>query len=386
MQPHPFANEIDRFFRHQPVGHQFPAGDRDKPRRAAEAPVVDQREAAADGPVIGVLLRLQERANAGVGPREALPLQVGDHPGELVNQEGDLFGGNLVALQILHPHGGGAEDGNGVVGDDDVAVGRGATAVEDPLAQAGVGDQHGALGEGEADLKAGHAEDMVGPGAGRVDHPGRADGKRLVGDPVADMDPGNPESVADQAGDLRVDQNTRPAGLGVPGVFNDKCERVDRPVGNLDGADDPGIQTGFHCQRFPGRERQGVDSRRPTRPDEVRPVLRAVFRKGDEQALRGLDAVGGNPPEDAVFGNALPRRVGVVDRVATAAVEEPLVTAGGAGGKIPLFNKQRRDSAQGQVACDAGPGRAAADDQYFRFQVHRFPGAVHFVWMNIKYR
>jgi len=55
---------------------------------------------------------------------------------------------------------------------------------------------------------------------------------------------------------------------------------------------------------------QGVDPHRLTGPDEVRTVLRAVFRKGDEQAVCRLDAVGGDPPEDSVFGDALPGRPG----------------------------------------------------------------------------
>ena len=59
--------------------------------------------------------------------------------------------------------------------------------------------------------------------------------------------------------------------------------------------------------------------------------------------------MGGDPPEDSVFGDALPGRPGVVYRVTGAAVEEPLVPAGGAGGEIPFFDEQRRDAAGGVV-------------------------------------
>jgi len=117
-------------------------------------------------------------------------------------------------------------------------------AIEDPLAQSGVGDQHGALGEGEADLEAGEAEDPVRPGAGRVDHPGCSDGVLLAGDPVANADPGDPEAIADQARDLRVNQKTRPAGFGIAGVFDNEREGIDRPVGDLDSADDLGFSRG----------------------------------------------------------------------------------------------------------------------------------------------
>jgi hypothetical protein len=159
-----------------------------------------------------------------------------------------------------------------------------------------------------------------------------------------------------------VHQKTRPAGFGVAGVFDHEGEGIDRPVGGLDGADDLGIQPRFHRQGLAGREGQGVDPRGFAGPDEVRPVFRAVFRKGDEQAVRRFDAVGGDPPENPVFGNALPGRFGVVDRVTGAAVEETLVPAGGPGSEIPFFDEQRRDAAQGKVARDAGPGGSPSDD------------------------
>jgi hypothetical protein len=59
-----------------------------------------------------------------------------------------------------------------------------------------------------------------------------------------------------------------------------------------------------------------------------------------------------------------------------------LVPAGGAGSEIPFFDEQRGDTPQGEVARDAGPGGPAADDQDFRFQVHkpRLSGAA--VFMN----
>ena len=71
--------------------------------------------------------------------------------------------------------------------------------------------------------------------------------------------------------------------------------------------------------------------------------------------------------------DALPGGFGVVDGVAGAAVEEALVPSGGAGGEIVLFHEEGGDAAQGQIARDARPRCAAADDQDFRLQIHPVP-------------
>jgi hypothetical protein len=65
--------------------------------------VVDQREAAADFTVVAGLLRPEEGADAGVGPGEALPFQVGYHPGEFVHQETHLLRGDLVVFHVFRP-------------------------------------------------------------------------------------------------------------------------------------------------------------------------------------------------------------------------------------------------------------------------------------------
>ena len=87
----------------------------------------------------------------------------------------------------------------------------------------------------------------------------------------------------------------------------------------------PGIEPRLHRQRLAGGEGQGFDPRRLAGADEGRPVLGAVFGERDEETAGVLDAVGGDPPEDPVFGDALPGGFGIVDGVAAAAVEEALV-------------------------------------------------------------
>ena len=52
MEPHPGADEVDRPFRHEAVGHELSAGDRDQSLQAVAASVVDQGKAAADLPVV----------------------------------------------------------------------------------------------------------------------------------------------------------------------------------------------------------------------------------------------------------------------------------------------------------------------------------------------
>ena len=81
VQAHPLADEIGRPFRHETVGHQLSAGDRDQPRHAVAAFVVDQGETAADAPVVVGLPRLHEGADAGVGAGEPLAPEGGDQLG-----------------------------------------------------------------------------------------------------------------------------------------------------------------------------------------------------------------------------------------------------------------------------------------------------------------
>jgi len=170
-----------------------------------------------------------------------------------------------------------------------------------------------------------------------------------------------------------VDKKTRPTGFGIPDVFHDQHERIDRPVGNPHGADQPRIKSRLERQRFPCGKKQCFDSRIPAGPDEIRPVFRTILGKRDKQSIRRFDTVGGDLPEDPVFSDAFRCRVRIVHGITRPAVEKPLVAAGGAGGEIPLLDQQRGDAPEREVARDAGPRGAAADDQHFRSQVHGFP-------------
>src|SRR5207247_6649354 len=88
----------------------------------------------------------------------------------------------------------------------------------------------------------------------------------------------------------------------------------------------------------------------------------------DEQAAGVLDAVGRGAAQDGVLRDALASRDRVLDRVASAGMEEAVKAAGRPGGQVVALDENDRETAHGRVARDPGPGRAAGDDEHFRFE------------------
>ena len=67
-------------------------------------------------------------------------------------------------------------------------------------------------------------------------------------------------------------------------------------------------------------------------------------------------------PEDAVFLDAFPARLGVFHRVARAAVEQAVEAGACAVDEVALFEQQRLDPAHGEVAQGSRARGSAADD------------------------
>ena len=90
--------------------------------------------------------------------------------------------------------------------------------------------------------------------------------------------------------------------------------------------------------------------------------LGPVFGRADEEAFGFLDAVLADAPEDAVFLDTFPARLGVFHRVARAAVEQAVEAGACAVDEVALFEQQRLDPAHGEVAQGSRASGSAADD------------------------
>src|SRR5262249_37900319 len=122
------------------------------------------------------------------------------------------------------------------------------------------------------------------------------------------------------------------------------------------------------------RALRGGHARGAAAVQECIPELRVVPGRCYEEAARVLDAVGRDPAQDRVLDHALARRNRILDRVAPARVQEAVKAARRPRGEIASLDEHRREAAHRRVARDAGPGRAAADDENDRFESGPRPG------------
>ena len=78
--------------------------------------------------------------------------------------------------------------------------------------------------------------------------------------------------------------------------------------------------------------------------------IEIIFRKGDEKAICFFNTVGCYLSEMSIFSHAFTCCFVVRDRISSTTMEESMISARSTGGKISLFNQNRRDSSQGQIS------------------------------------
>ena len=81
------------------------------------------------------------------------------------------------------------------------------------------------------------------------------------------------------------------------------------------------------------------------RPGEVRDVPLVVAGHGDEQAARVLDALRRQTLQQGAFDLAFGRRVGIARDIASSAVQQTVVAAGGTGVEVVLLDQNAGDAA-----------------------------------------
>jgi hypothetical protein len=141
---------------------------------------------------------------------------------------------------------------------------------------------------------------------------------------------------------------------GIEHIGGGEAERIDGAVRDLHRAKQRRVDGGLNAQRLGGRQRLGSI---PACWQAVIKVLicRIVFRQGNKQAAGGFNAVAGDAAQDAVFADALARRFAIGHRIARAAVQQAVITAGRPGGDIVALNQRRLQPRSAQSRAIPAP-------------------------------
>ena len=140
------------------------------------------------------------------------------------------------------------------------------------------------------------------------------------------------------------------------------AETVDRRVGHGVGGDDMTRQARLHAERFVERQGARLDAARPTALDPARLEVRIVRVETHEHAADRLDARLADLSEDRVLLDALLCSLLILDGVASAAVQKPVVARTRAVDEILLFEQQHVDAAHGEIAQNADARSSSSDD------------------------
>ena len=360
------ADRVDRVLGHEPVGRELAAGHRHEALDAVALRVVEQRVGARDVARVGVggLGVLEERAHAGPDAQRPRLLEAGHEALALLEHRVDLVLVDRVVVGVLGVDVGRADDADGADRDDDVAVGGHRAAVDDRVHQPVVHRDHDPPAREDADaLDAGHLRDAPGPRAGSVDRDARLDVGLLAGALVAQARARDLVAVAVDGDRPVIGEHAGAALLRAARHRPDQLPHLDVAIGHAEDARDPRVQARLLAQRLRRIDLLARHAGRPAALGEAIRVRGVVERGGDEEAAGVLDAVGGDLAHDHVLGDALLRRVRVLDRVAPARVQQPVEAPARALGQVGAVGEDDVEAAQGGVPRHAGAGGAAADDE-----------------------
>ena len=144
----------------------------------------------------------------------------------------------------------------------------------------------------------------------------------------------------------------------------DKAETVD--TGIRDAIDFPHVRGKARLQTagLLGVHRFRRDAGSLAGRDPARGKVRIVFGQRGKETFSLLHALFADAAHDHVFFNTFARGFGIADRIAGAAVQQPVKARTCAVGKTAHFQKYGVNAAHAQIAQDADPCRAAADNDY----------------------
>src|SRR6201989_340796 len=123
------------------------------------------------------------------------------------------------------------------------------------------------------------------------------------------------------------------------------------------------MQARLFAERLGRTDLLAVDAGRAAPGHELVGVLGIVERRRDEEAADVLDAVGRDVPEDPVLADALLGGVRILDRVATARVEQTVEAAGRTLGQVEPVDEHHVVAPERRVPGHTGPRSAPTDNQ-----------------------
>ena len=241
----------------------------------------------------------------------------------------------VVGLEV-----GRADDAHGVVGHEDVAVGRPHAAVNDRMAQSVVHRDHDAGARDDVDAVAvGHGGNLSGPGAAAVEDEAAFDAHVFPSALIVDDDGADALTLAFDGGDAVVGQDLRPVRLRGADRSPGHLPSVDRAVLNFEGTLDARVQARFTAQRLGDGDFRGRHLCSRGAGQELVRIFFIVVGGHDEEASGGLDGVGVDALDDLVFFGALGGRLGIGRNVAAARVEQTVEAAGGSLSNVRPVNE-----------------------------------------------
>ena len=306
---------------------------------------------------------LQEGPGAGPYVQGAGLAEAGDEGLARVEHLLDFVAFDDEVVRVLGAHVRGADDRDGVDGDEDVAVGGVDEAVDHGVDQPVVHRDHDAPPRDDFDVPLpGELGDLAGPRARRVDDGPAFDVHILVEFVRVADDPGD-GAVADlDPRDAVVGQDFRAVGHGGLRRAPHHAPAVDRAVLDRDGAEDRRVEAGLPAQGLgDGDLLEGHTGLGRARYEPGGVVL-VVAVDGDEQAAGAFDGVGVDAFEDGVLLCAFGGRVRIGDDVPASGVEKAVISAGRPLCEIDALDENRAQAAHCGISDHADACGAPAYD------------------------
>lgn len=220
-------------------------------------------------------------------------------------------------------HRGGANQGDGIPGNQNIGIGRLAAAVDNVAVNAMVEDQQRSFSRKHRNTQIGIFRNPLAPDPGGIDHYAGAQRVVFATLMVIAVHAVDPIAAAQQAGDFTAGKDGGAVFAGVQHIGRAQAKRIDGAVGYLNGAEQRGIDGGLKAQRLGGRELTGLNSgllagvNKGLLPGEI------VFGEGNKQPVSGFHTVAGDAAQDAVFADAFARRFAIGHRVAAPLCSSP---------------------------------------------------------------
>jgi len=115
-----------------------------------------------------------------------------------------------------------------------------------------------------------------------------------------------------------------------------------------------------------GGEPLGGDAARGATLHERLEILEIFVADRHEQTIVQFERPRSDAPQDPVLLDTLDGRLSIADCIAAAAVQQPVVAPGRAGGQLTAFDERYAKTPQREVVREPGSGCAASDDEDLR--------------------